>query len=143
MLYAHGFAPHSSPLFQLPDFTPAACDDTQLGIDCVAQLRDRVLAQGYGFAWSSSSENGVAIKDGANHTGQLIRAVHRCIRPPQAYLPVVALDGRRRHHAHDRAEPPALMHPDCHQGMSQVGSASWAPRHPPEGHERTSAVWSA
>jgi pimeloyl-ACP methyl ester carboxylesterase len=37
----------------------------------IANLRDALLALGYAFAWSTFSENGFAVKDGAQRTHQL------------------------------------------------------------------------
>lgn len=57
ILYAHGYVPASAPI-ALPGG----------GLE---GLRDGFLGLGYGFAWSSYSENGFAVKDGVTRTRQL------------------------------------------------------------------------
>jgi pimeloyl-ACP methyl ester carboxylesterase len=58
VLYAHGFRDAASPVgFRDQDGFYA--------------VRDSLLNRGYAFAYSSFSENGLAIKDGAQHTHQL------------------------------------------------------------------------
>ena len=57
--YAHGIRP---PL------DPVTLDNNQ---DNFFEVRDALGAQGYAFAYSSFSENGLAVKDGAQRTHQL------------------------------------------------------------------------
>src|SRR6266516_4066972 len=57
LLYAHGSVPPTSPV--------------QLPVSEVSGLRDALVARGVGFAYSSYSENGFAVKDGTQRTRQL------------------------------------------------------------------------
>jgi len=57
VLFAHGVVPPAFPV--------------QLPARVVAPLRDALVARGYGFAYSSYSENGFALKDGVQRTRQL------------------------------------------------------------------------
>ncbi len=56
VLYAHGAVPPTIPVRLPPDAAP---------------LRDALVARGYGFAYSSRSETGFALKDGVQRTRQL------------------------------------------------------------------------
>ena len=56
VLYAHGAVPPQLPVRLPPDAAP---------------LRDALVARGYGFAYSSRSETGYALKDGVQRTRQL------------------------------------------------------------------------
>lgn len=57
-------------------------------------LRDRLLELGYAFAYSSYSENGYALKDGAQRTHQLRGIfVSHCGRPERTYLVGRSLGG--------------------------------------------------
>src|SRR5262245_27612663 len=61
VLYAHGYTPPSDPI-HLPPIEP---------------LRDQLLAQGFGVAYSSFSENGLAVRDGIRHTAGVERIFER------------------------------------------------------------------
>ena len=58
VLYAHGYVDPALPI-ALPNARN------------VTDLRDALLARGYGFAYSSYSENGFAVKEGVQQTRQL------------------------------------------------------------------------
>lgn len=58
ILYAHGYVDPAAPVA-----LPSTAN--------VTGLRDALLARGYGFAYSSYSENGFDVKDGAQRTRQL------------------------------------------------------------------------
>src|SRR5882672_4992063 len=58
IFYAHGIRPPLAPI---------TLDDQ----DNFFEVRDALGAQGYAFAYSSFSENGLAVKDGAQRTHQL------------------------------------------------------------------------
>jgi pimeloyl-ACP methyl ester carboxylesterase len=75
IVYAHGIVDPSAPI---------ALPTTQ---DAFAVLRDAWLAQGKAVAASSYSENGYALKDGAQHTRQLTGLfTDRFGRPDRVYL---------------------------------------------------------
>jgi pimeloyl-ACP methyl ester carboxylesterase len=59
VLYAHGYTNPAAPL-ALPGWPPNLND-----------LRDELMALGYGVAWSSYSENGYEVRDGVIRTRQL------------------------------------------------------------------------
>jgi pimeloyl-ACP methyl ester carboxylesterase len=52
------------------------------------QVRDALVSQGYAFAYSSFSENGLAVKDGAQRTHQLAGLINGQLpsRPQRSYL---------------------------------------------------------
>lgn len=56
VLYAHGFTLPSDPIHLPP----------------IENLRDQLLAQGYAVAYSSFSENGLAVRDGIRQTTRLV-----------------------------------------------------------------------
>jgi len=64
VLYAHGFIDPEAPL-ALPDVAPADV------APWVVELRETLLSAGYGVAYSSYSENGWAVGDGAQRTHEL------------------------------------------------------------------------
>src|SRR5256885_15103064 len=64
ILYAHGFVDPDAPI-ALPDAAPADV------APWVVQLRESLLGAGYAVAYSSYSENGWAVKDGAARTHEL------------------------------------------------------------------------
>jgi pimeloyl-ACP methyl ester carboxylesterase len=64
VLYAHGFIDPEAPI-ALPDTAPPDVSPW------VAELREKLLAAGYAVAYSSYSENGWAVKDGAERTHEL------------------------------------------------------------------------
>jgi pimeloyl-ACP methyl ester carboxylesterase len=68
VLFAHGSVPPTIPV-RLP---PA-----------VAPLRDALVARGYGFAYSSRSETGFALKDGVQRTRQLLGLFTSEFGPPE------------------------------------------------------------
>jgi len=68
VLFAHGAVPPTIPV-RLP---PA-----------VAPLRDSLVARGYGFAYSSRSETGFAVKDGVQRTRQLLGLFTSEFGPPE------------------------------------------------------------
>lgn len=55
VLYAHGFTPPSDPIHLPP----------------IDALRDQLLARGFAVAYSSFSENGLAVRDGMRHTARV------------------------------------------------------------------------
>ena len=78
ILYAHGYTPPQAPI-SLPD---------------ISELRDQLLGLGYGVALSSYSENGYALKDGAQRTQQLRGLfVSRFGVPHRTFLFGVSLGG--------------------------------------------------
>ena len=64
ILYAHGFIDPAAPI-ALPDEAPVDV------APWVVQLRETLLGQGYAVAYSSYSENGWAVGDGAARTHEL------------------------------------------------------------------------
>lgn len=71
VLYAHGFTPPSDPIHLPP----------------IEDLRDRLLAEGYAVAYSSFSENGLAVRDGIRHTERLVeRFRDRLGRPRRVFI---------------------------------------------------------
>ena len=71
VLYAHGFTLPTDPIHLPP----------------IENLRDQFLAQGYGVAYSSFAENGLAVKDGIKHTERLVeRFTDRLGRPKRVFL---------------------------------------------------------
>lgn len=64
VLWAHGFVDPQAPI-DLPDVIPADV------APWVVQLRETLLGAGYAVAYSSYSENGWAVKDGAARTHEL------------------------------------------------------------------------
>jgi predicted esterase len=74
--YAHGIRP---PL------DPVTLDNNQ---DNFFEVRDALGAQGYAFAYSSFSENGLAVKDGAQRTHQLRGLLNSALsaQPKRNYL---------------------------------------------------------
>jgi hypothetical protein len=64
VLYAHGAVAPTIPVRIPPDAAP---------------LRDALVARGYGFAYSSRSETGCAVKDGVQHTRQLHFHIRRTL----------------------------------------------------------------
>ena len=64
VLWAHGFVDPAAPI-ALPDVQPADV------APWLVQLREQLLAAGYAVAYSSYSENGWAVKDGAARTHEL------------------------------------------------------------------------
>jgi pimeloyl-ACP methyl ester carboxylesterase len=76
VLYVHGIRDASLPL---------SLDNNNQ--DDVLGLRAALLAQGYAFAWSSFSENGWAVRDGAQRTHQLVGLFSaRFRRPARTYV---------------------------------------------------------
>ena len=51
-VYAHGFTPPTDPIHLPP----------------IEELRDELLARGFAVAYSSFSQNGLAVRDGIRHT---------------------------------------------------------------------------
>jgi pimeloyl-ACP methyl ester carboxylesterase len=79
ILFLHGFTPTAWPV-ALPDADP-------LWGSRYAAIRDNALALGYAFAWSSGSENGLAVKDAMIRTRQLKGLfVANFGRPQHTYL---------------------------------------------------------
>jgi pimeloyl-ACP methyl ester carboxylesterase len=79
ILFLHGYTPTAWPV-ALPDADP-------IWGSRYAAIRDSALAHGYAFAWSSNSENGLAIKDAAIRTRQLKGLfVAKFGRPQHTYL---------------------------------------------------------
>ena len=71
VLYAHGFTPPSDPIHLPP----------------IDGLRDELLARGFAVAYSSFSENGLAVRDGIRHTAGLERIFRfRLGRPRRVFL---------------------------------------------------------
>lgn len=71
VLYAHGFTPPTDPIH----FPP------------IENLRDQLLAQGYAVAYSSFSENGLAVRDGIRQTERLVeRFRDRLGRPRRVFI---------------------------------------------------------
>lgn len=71
VLYAHGFTPPTDPIHLPP----------------IEDLRDQLLAQGYAVAYSSFSENGLAVRDGIRQTEQLVgRFSDRLGRPRRVFI---------------------------------------------------------
>jgi pimeloyl-ACP methyl ester carboxylesterase len=71
VLYAHGFTLPSDPIH----FPP------------IENLRDQLLSQGYAVAYSSFSENGLAVKDGIRQTERLVeRFGDRLGRPRRVFI---------------------------------------------------------
>jgi len=71
VVYAHGFTPPSDPIHLPP----------------IDALRDQLLARGFAVAYSSFSENGLAVRDGIRHTAgveQIYRS--RLGRPKRVFL---------------------------------------------------------
>jgi len=64
ILYAHGFIDPAAPI-ALPDVAPVDV------APWVVELRETLLSQGYAVAYSSYSENGWAVQDGAARTHEL------------------------------------------------------------------------
>lgn len=64
VLWAHGFVDPGAPI-ALPDVQPADV------APWLVELREQLLAAGYAVAYSSYSENGWAVKDGAERTHEL------------------------------------------------------------------------
>jgi pimeloyl-ACP methyl ester carboxylesterase len=64
VLYAHGFVDPAYPI-ALPDVLPPDV------ASWVVELRETLLGSGYAVAYSSYSENGWAVKDGADRTHEL------------------------------------------------------------------------
>ena len=64
VLYAHGFIDPEAPI-ALPDVSPEDVAPWVVG------LRDTLLSLGYGVAYSSYSQNGWAVADGAQRTREL------------------------------------------------------------------------
>jgi pimeloyl-ACP methyl ester carboxylesterase len=79
VLFAHGAVPPTIPVRLPPD---------------VAPLRDALVARGYGFAHSSRSETGFALKDGVQRTRQLLGLFVSKFGPPEhTYLMGNSLGG--------------------------------------------------
>lgn len=71
VLYAHGFTPPSDPIHLPP----------------IENLRDQLLAQGYAVAYSSFSENGLAVRDGIRQTERLVeRFRDKLGRPHRVFI---------------------------------------------------------
>lgn len=71
VLYAHGFTPPSDPIHLPP----------------IDALRDQLLAQGFAVAYSSFSENGLAVRNGIRHTARVEEIFSsRLGRPRRAFL---------------------------------------------------------
>lgn len=97
-LYAHGFVDAAAPV-ELP-----TADD-------VEPLRDELVALGYAVAYSSYSENGLAVKDGAIRTQQLRGIfVSKFGAPERTYLLGHSLGGLV-------AIMLAEQHPDLYAGV--------------------------
>ena len=64
VLYAHGFIDPDAPI-ALPDVAPPDV------APWVVELRETLLSLGYGVAYSSYSQNGWAVEDGAKRTAEL------------------------------------------------------------------------
>jgi pimeloyl-ACP methyl ester carboxylesterase len=64
VVYAHGFIDPVAPI-ALPDVAPIEV------APWVVELRERLLQAGYGVAYSSYSENGWAVNDGAQRTREM------------------------------------------------------------------------
>ena len=80
-LYAHGFRDPAEPI-DLPT------------ADQIEALRDRLLEEGFAVAYSSYSENGLAVKDGGQRTQQLRGIFVSEFAPPQrTYLMGHSLGG--------------------------------------------------
>jgi pimeloyl-ACP methyl ester carboxylesterase len=86
ILFLRGFTPTAWPV-ALPDADP-------LYGSRYAAIRDSALAHGYAFAWSSNSENGLAIKDAVIRTRQLKGLfVAKFGRPQHTYVWGLSMGG--------------------------------------------------
>jgi pimeloyl-ACP methyl ester carboxylesterase len=79
VLYAHGFVPSNEPVALPPEGS---------------LLTSLLVPQGFAIAYSSFSENGWAVKDGAEHTHQLLGIFSaRFGRPVRVYITGVSMGG--------------------------------------------------
>ena len=72
VLYSHGFVDAGEPI-QEPDK------------DNVAEIRDRIVGMGFAWAYGSYRENGMAVKDGAWATRQLVGKFQATVKQQPAY----------------------------------------------------------
>jgi hypothetical protein len=110
VVYAHGFFDPQDPL-ALPDAAPPIVRDW------VAALRENLLQANYAVAYSSYSENGWAVRDGAMRTQELPRLFAKHFgEPDKTYLVGRSLGGliglmlvERAHHRRSWAEPSGVL----------------------------------
>src|SRR5439155_12268199 len=97
ILCAHGFIDPAAPI-ALPDVEPVDV------APWVVELRETLLSQGYAVAYSSYSENGWAVQDGAARTHELrdLHSIVRCADTSLRHGPVA----RGPHHGLPRGELP-------------------------------------
>ena len=107
VLYAHGFVPSDAPVALPPE----------------GNLLISLLApQGFAVAYSSFSENGWAVKDGAERTHQLLGIFSaRFGRPARVYITGVSLGGLI-------AIKLSETYPDIYSGALPAGAVAGGPR---------------
>src|SRR6266404_5378878 len=107
VLYAHGFVPSAAPVTLPPE----------------GSLLISLLApQGFAVAYSSFSENGWALKDGAERTHQLLGIFSAKFgRPARAYITGVSLGGLI-------AIKLSETYPDIYAGALPAGAVAGGPR---------------
>src|SRR5438046_1731921 len=99
VLYAHGFIDPAAPI-ALPDVAPADV------APWVMQLRETLLSQGYAVAYSSYSENGWAVQDGAARTHELRDLFSQSFgAPTQVYVTGRSLGARSAPRSAPGAQP--------------------------------------
>jgi pimeloyl-ACP methyl ester carboxylesterase len=79
---------NKSVIYYVHGIRPPQADITLDDQDNFFQVRDALVSQGYAFAYSSFSENGLAVKDGAQRTHQLAGLISGQLtsRPERSYL---------------------------------------------------------
>src|SRR4051812_47552074 len=79
---------NKSVIYYVHGIQPPQADVTLDDQDNFFQVRDALVAQGYAFAYSSFSENGLAVKDGAQRTHQLAGLINGQLpsKPERSYL---------------------------------------------------------
>lgn len=107
VLYAHGFVPNNEPVALPPE----------------GDLLNRLLApQGFAVAYSSFSENGWALRDGAERTHQLLGIFSaRFGRPTRVYLTGVSMGGLI-------AIKLSEAYPRIYAGALPIGAVAGGPR---------------
>ena len=98
VLYAHGYTPPTDPIHLPP----------------IEELRDQLLARGFAVAYSSFSENGLAVRDGIRHTAGVEEIFEsRLGRPRRTFLIGSSFGGCI-------AVALAERHPDDYSGLLTV-----------------------